>query len=124
MAARGDEADPGAAAGDELVREAGGADGNRARIAQHVVHREAAALRHILERIDHPLAGIARNREALVGQDRAGLVDDDAVGERPAHVDADDVPHQPFLFQAAVISATGTTYGPMIFSAHSCSSGT
>ena len=95
--------------------------------AQHVVDIEALALGDIGKGIDHALTRIARDSEALVGQDASGLVDDDAVRKRAADIDPDNVPvGHPALraLQALMISAVAMVFGPMIFKAHSCSSGT
>ena len=80
-----------------LLDDGVGADGGAVRqerdVAAEVVERDAERLRAGAERVDHAAREIGGRGGHLGGEQLAGAVDDRAVGERAADVDADEVTH-------------------------------
>src|SRR6185503_13073232 len=93
VAARGDEADPGAALLDDGVGAHGRAVRQEGDIAAELAELEAERLGARAERVHHAAREVRRRRGHLGGEELAGAVHDRAVGERAADVDADQVAH-------------------------------
>ena len=104
----GDETDLRAALLDDGVGADRGAVRQERDVAAEPVQRNAERLRAGAEGVEHAAREVGRRRGNLGGQQLARAVDDGAVGERSADVDADEVAHYAILAsEAAPLTTPG-----------------
>src|SRR5205085_3131073 len=95
----------------DRVRADGGAMREESDVVAEVVERDTERLRAGAERVHHAAREIGRRRGYLGGEQLPGAIDDRAVGERAADVDADQIAHGVYIsgHSAEIVLALGAT---------------
>src|SRR5205814_8904198 len=66
-------------------------------VATEAIERDAERIGAGAERVQHAAREVGRRRGHLGGEELAGAIDDRAIGERAADVDADEITHAVYI---------------------------